>query len=551
MPTFLPFLAEHSSTTLLLGIALLTLLHEDVAIAAGAGLITTGTVDLSVAALALLGGIVAGDVLFYALGTLSRRSDWLRYRMERPAFQRCRAALERNMLVALLACRLVPGILMPTYVACGAMRVSFLRFAAITVGSATLHAMGLLLLLTSSLEASAVGIQVTGLAVVGLLVAARSGAIPGLRRAAPARSAPAVQLPGMPLVPAGSGAIGLAERIWPPLFYIPLAVQWIALGIRHRSLTLPTVANPAIEAGGLLGESKIACLDMVRGPASRWVATSLPLANDGHWTVEALRALIGDAGLSFPLVLKPDIGWRGFGVRLVTDVDALLADLVTFPAGCTMILQTYVPYAGEAGVFYVRRPGEVHGVIFSMTFRYFPHVVGDGRSTLDELIGRDPRASWKAELHRATLGDRLHEVPEAGAVARLHLVGSSRVGGLYKDARAWITPALTRRFDEIADAMPHFHFGRFDVRFASAERLTEGEELQIIEVNGAGAEAIHVWDPEFTLGDVYADLFRQQALMFEVGALNRARGFRPLGLRELVGFQQRQQRLLSVYPTSN
>jgi hypothetical protein len=281
------------------------------------------------------------------------------------------------------------------------------------------------------------------------------------------------------------------------------------------------------------------------------VASSVPLANDGHWTPESLSALVEEAGLSFPLVLKPDIGWRGFGVRLVADVDALAADLATFPAGCTLILQAYVPYAGEAGVFYVRRPGEERGFIFSMTFRYFPHVVGDGRSTLAELIERDPRAAWKAKLHRATLGERLGTVPAAGELVRLHMVGSSRVGGLYKDARAYASPALTRRFDEIADAMPNFHFGRFDVRFASAERLVEGEDIQIIEINGAGAEAIHVWDPEYTLTDVYADLFRQQALMFEVGALNRARGFRPLSLRELVGFQQRQQRLLSIYPASN
>ncbi|WP_109116717.1 VTT domain-containing protein [Azospirillum sp. TSO22-1] len=550
MPTFLPFLAETSPAALLLGIALLTLLHEDVAIAAGAGLITTGTVDLSVAALALLGGIVAGDVMFYVLGTLSRRSDRLRTRMEGPAFRRCRAALERNLLLALLACRLVPGILMPTYVACGAMRISFARFALITVGSATLHAGGLLLLLTSSLEASAVEIQATGLLLVGVLVLARSGALARLRR--PGEPAtPAVRLPGMPLVPAGSGAIGLAERIWPPVFYIPLVVQWIALGIKHRSLTLPTVANPTIEAGGLLGESKIACLDMVRDPARRWVATSVPLTNDGRWTPDSLRELVAGAGLTFPLVLKPDIGWRGFGVRLVADADALLADLATFPADCALIVQAYVPYAGEAGVFYVRRPGEAHGFIFSMTFRYFPHVVGDGRSTLAELIERDPRAAWKADLHRVTLRDQLHEVPETGAIVRLHLVGSSRVGGLYKDARAYATPALTRRFDEIADAMPNFHFGRFDVRFASVERLMEGEDIQIIEVNGAGAEAIHVWDPDFKMVDVYADLFRQQALMFEIGALNRTRGFRPLSLRELAGFQQRQQRLLSVYPASN
>ncbi|MCW2238652.1 hypothetical protein [Azospirillum canadense] len=551
-----------------IALAALTILHEDVAIAAGAGLVSAGTMDFSLTAMALLAGIIGGDCLIYSLGLLSTRVGRLRRYTERPVFAKCRSALESNLLATLVTARLVPGVLFPMYFACGVIRVRFDRFLLTTLATAVLHVGILLALLTSSIGLTSGDVSMAGLGLAVLLIGARTrngralmakgaslfGApaklVDSVAGEAPAPTQ-AVQLPGMPLVPAGYRPIGLAERIPPLLFYIPLALQWLALGLRHRSLTLPTAANPSIEAGGLLGESKIRCMDLIGPAAHHWVADCRAAVNDGSWSVERLETLAADAGLTFPLVAKPDIGWRGFGVRLVQDATELQAYLAEMPQGCAFILQAFVPFAGEAGVFYARYPGQTQGTIFSLTLRYFPHVVGDGLSTLEQLIARDARASWKGDLHRAALRGRLDEVPAAGQVVRLALVGSSRVGGLYKDGCSLITPALIRQFDAIADAMPGFHFGRFDLRFASADRLARGEDFRIIEVNGAGAEAIHVWDPDMGLGQVYADLFHQQSLMFDIAAANRAIGTRPLSLRGLVGYQQKQQRLLCIYPASN
>src|SRR3546814_1580343 len=88
-----------------------------------------------------------------------------------------------------------------------------------------------------------------------------------------------------------------------------------------------------------------------------------------------------------------------------------------------------------------------------------------------------------------------------------------RTGALYTDGGAYVTPALTARFDEIARAMPEFYFGRFDVRFRSVEALGRGEDFQILEVNGASAEAIHIWDPEQTVRETYRVLFEQFRLL--------------------------------------
>jgi hypothetical protein len=353
--------------------------------------------------------------------------------------------------------------------------------------------------------------------------------------------------------------IAPAERIPEPLFYLPLALNWLRLGLRHGSLSLPTAANPMIEAGGLWGESKTECLDMVSGAARRWIAHYVTLTCEGNGAAERDRAeaAMAAAGLGFPVVVKPDIGWHGVGVRLLRDPPALERYLRRFPLGLRYMLQQPLDWEGEAGVLYVRRPGAAEGRVLSLTVRHHPQVVGDGVSPLRDLILAGERTAWKARLHlgRGTMHagacvEALAHVPARGEAVRLSFIGSNRVGGLYRDARADVTPALERRFEAISRSMPEFHYGRYDIRFASIERLREGEDFGIIEINGAGGEAIHVWDPEMPAREALRELMRFQSLLFEIGAGNRARGFRPTGLLPLLRCAWRQHRMITRYPPS-
>jgi hypothetical protein len=144
----------------------------------------------------------------------------------------------------------------------------------------------------------------------------------------------------------------------------------------------------------------------------------------------------------------------------------------------------------------------------------------------------------------------LSQIPAAGEIVRLALIGSIRTGALYRDGRRHITAALAERIDALAQSMPEFHFGRFDIRFRSIEAMERGE-FKVFEVNGAGSEAIHVWDPAMRLPDVYRELFRQQALLFQFGAANHSRGFQPMSVRALLRLAAYQNRLVLNYPPSS
>ena len=202
------------------------------------------------------------------------------------------------------------------------------------------------------------------------------------------------------------------------------------------------------------------------------------------------------AAIAYPVVAKPDIGCNGTGVRLLRGRDDLARYLAEFPRGERVMLQEFVADEGEAGIFYVRHPDEASGRITSITLKHAPVVIGDGRSTLRQLMLADPRAGRVPQLYLPRLARRLHEVPRQGERVRLVFVGNHCKGSIFEDGTHLATPALTQAFERIARAMPGFHFGRIDVRFASLPALLRGEGFRIIEINGAGSEATHIWDRE-------------------------------------------------------
>jgi len=352
---------------------------------------------------------------------------------------------------------------------------------------------------------------------------------------------------------AGAAALrrSALERLPKWLICVPLVLQWLWLSLRFGGLTLPSAANPSITAGGLVGDTKLEYFQGMGPLARAATARHAALPSAARQTPAGVRATMAQAGLAFPLVVKPDLGMCGFGVRLIESETALTAYLAHFPAGQVLVLQEYLPQEGEAGIFYARQPGAVQGRIIGLALRYFPRVTGDGVSSLGQLVSADPRA-------RRVQGRRDHDVvadrgrvPARGEVVRLATIGSTRVGGLYRDGAACITPALTAAVDAIARDMPAFYAGRFDVRFAGLEQLAAGQGLKIMEVNGAGSEAIQAWDPGTGLLDAFRIIFAKQRTLFEIGAANRRRGHRPIGLFHLARLHFMQQALLDAYPPSN
>ncbi len=355
------------------------------------------------------------------------------------------------------------------------------------------------------------------------------------------------------LRPRAAPAVSFFEY-WPGwLFYTPVVLHWLVLGVRHGGFTLPTAANPRISTGGLCGETKTSILDGIGAEQRAWVApyVAVTTMEDAHAATARAQAALAAAGLGFPLVAKPDIGCNGTGVRVVRDAAELARTFAAFPAGVDLVLQQMVADPGEAGLFYVRLPGEAHGRITSITLKSPPIVVGDGRSTLRALILDDPRYGAQPQIYFRRQASRLDQVPAAGEQVQLVFVGNHCKGSTFTDGRAYITPELTARVDAIARSIPDFSFGRFDVRYASLHELRQGTGFKIIEINGVGSEATHIWDPRTRLVDAYRAQFFHYGAAFKIGAANRAAGVRPTAPLALFRRWRAQRRLMRSYPAND
>ena len=344
-------------------------------------------------------------------------------------------------------------------------------------------------------------------------------------------------------------------EFWPNwLFYGPVIAHCVAMAVRFRAPLALAAANPLITAGGLCGESKRDSLDQV-GPEARPLLARYTSLCTQEWNAQidlaAAEESLAEAQLAYPVVAKPDIGCNGTGVRLIEGPADLYRYLAAFPRRERVLLQEYIPDRGEAGVFYVRHPDEPVGRVTSITLKYAPSVIGDGRSTLRELILADPRAGRVPHLYLPRLAHRLHEVPAQGETVRLVFVGNHCKGSIFRDGTRHATPALTACFERIARAVPEFHFGRIDVRFSSLAALTRGEGFRIIEINGAGSEATHVWDPATSLADAWRAQFFHYGQAWRIGAANRARGHRTASVAEVFRLWRRQKRLMASYPMND
>jgi len=335
-------------------------------------------------------------------------------------------------------------------------------------------------------------------------------------------------------------------EFWPPYLFYPPVVAYIAyLGIKFRSWTLFTAANPAIPSGGFVGESKHQILDKLKDAAVWLPCCTLLSCEDTSQRIAEAEEFMRQHRLQFPIVLKPDAGQRGSGVSIVRS-PRNLRDYLTH-AAFPVILQEYVP-GEEYGVFYYRYPGEKRGRIFSVTEKRMPIVVGDGKQTLEELILADDRAVCMSDFYLRKNAERIQEVPAAGERVQLVEIGTHCRGAIFLDGGDTNTPALEDVIDRVAKTFDGFFFGRFDIRVASRQDFMAGCNIKIVELNGVTSEATHIYDPKLSLFDAYRALFQQWRIAFEIGDSNRARGIRPASVGDLLDASREYGRLAQSYP---
>jgi hypothetical protein len=309
---------------------------------------------------------------------------------------------------------------------------------------------------------------------------------------------------------------------WPSwAVYAPIvpALWWRARA--HGGLRAATCVNPALPLGGLVGECKSEILRMIGESPEipRWCLVS---SVDLPGRVRAVESFTATLETPWPIVLKPDRGERGAGVAIVrnpAERDAVLRRLRS-----PVIAQEYLG-GEEYGILWFRRPHQERGEIFSVSRKAPVHVEGDGTRTLEELICAHPRATPFLDRHLAAHADELNRVPRRAERVRITELGTHSLGATFLDSMHLRSNELAEALDRIMDGTG-LDFGRFDVMVPSAEHLSRGRELRIIEFNGLSSEAAHLYDPANSLGTGRNILLEQWTEALRIGASNRTKGVR-------------------------
>jgi membrane protein DedA with SNARE-associated domain len=163
-------------------LALTTLLLEDLAIAIGVALATQGAISWPLSFAAVGGGIAAGDVALYALGLAATRVPALKRRYVGARSDWARDHIVRRLSGAVLLARVVPGLRLVTYTACGFVRVPLLPFTAWVLAAVTLWTAGLYAVSVALGQALAHALGVPPAVAVALPIVALAAAVPLLRK---------------------------------------------------------------------------------------------------------------------------------------------------------------------------------------------------------------------------------------------------------------------------------------------------------------------------------------------------------------------------------
>lgn len=305
---------------------------------------------------------------------------------------------------------------------------------------------------------------------------------------------------------------------WPMwMVYFPSSFYYVYLALRARSFFFFSASNPSIENGGMLYESKWKIYNLIPKsfyPNTLFVAEAEPFEN--------LQKKLASSAISYPFIAKPDIGGRGLGVKKIASEQELRnyreAVRVSF------LIQEFVDYPIELSVFYFRKPGSKKGKITSLTMKELLTVIGDGKSNLNELIRKNDRAFLQLEKLKSDPRINLNEIPAKDKKVLLVPYGNHVLGAMFLNYNHLIDDALTARFDSISKEIKGFYFGRFDLRCSNLEDLKNGINFSILELNGAGAEPAHIYDPNFSYFKAQNELKNYYKNMYQASAENHKRG---------------------------
>lgn len=320
-------------------------------------------------------------------------------------------------------------------------------------------------------------------------------------------------------------------EFWPMwLSNIPVGLFWLYFSLRAKNLFFFSTVNPLFENGAMLGASKSGILNTL--PAEHIPITLLLKKdeNDFDLTLKKMK----DNGLSFPVILKPDVGERGLLVELIKN-EAELHQYLT-ANNITLLLQEFVDYPLEAGIFYYRYPDQKTGVIPSIALKEYLEIEGDGSSTCRTLLLKNIHGAFQVDRLEREGDFDLEQIIDDGKRLLIEPIGNHCRGTKVSDGNHLIDQQLLNLFDRLNKDMDQVYYGRFDIKFNSWEELLKGEHFKILELNGIASEPMHIYDERIPIIKKYQSFYSLWNVIYGISKVQRKKGVVPITLSQAIGY---------------
>ena len=265
---------------------------------------------------------------------------------------------------------------------------------------------------------------------------------------------------------------------WPfKILYAPIAPFWFYYMLKSRSVWFFTPSNPKITFGGLDGEPKKEMYELL--PKSYYPKTINVLhEEDFRQVVQKIE----NSGFEYPFIVKPDIGCQGILFRKIDQESQLQNYHQNAPV--EYLIQEFVTYHMEVSVFYIRHPKNKKGKVTGFLHKIPMQVVGDGVSTLEQLIHQHPKAKKRIQELFEKHKSQWNQVIEKGEKYMLSYAANHNRGAHFVDLKEHIDDELVSIFDEISNSIDDFYYGRYDIICNSIEDLKQKKNFSILEYNG-------------------------------------------------------------------
>ncbi len=468
-------------------------------------------------------GVFIGDIILYGLGKSARKLSKTKYfcfihkyiyKTQRKKKFDVTKFTGFDQFLAFT--RFIPGSRIPTYIYCGISNYPFFKFCAV--------------LLASSLFYSSVGLLILKMFYLGidnetfwktkLLIAFLSAFLTILFLNISIKILKLKLTYSEIIRPLKVYLLRYCKlEFWPSfILYAPFAPYFIYLFLKYGGTKTILSTNPSIKMSGLIGELK-SDIDIF---LSKYIKNQrIKTFKLDEKTLPFAKKIMSENKLSFPVIIKPDSGMRGAGVKIIKTENEL--EEILNKTEEKQVLQEFCDFKNEWGIYYYRFPNAQSGKIFSVTVKEKPLITGDGKLSLYKLVLSDQRLCQRFDIIFKECNLSPHYIPKVNEKVQLVNKGNHSKGCIFLDGSEWVKNSQLKNVQWVLDQLEGFYVGRIDIKFRDLESLSCGE-FKIIEINGAGAESSNFYDPKFSVKEAYKIIKEQWTIIFQVGHMNRKLG---------------------------